>query len=76
MDITLIEEGYTNQPAPSAALDPKRASIELFLERVDSSKGLNDGILQGTLIELTAVSFAFTRRWREVLPKQRMIDVS
>jgi len=63
------------EPAPSRALDTSGSRVELFLKVVERAKRTNDSILQGTVVENTAVSTLLLRR-SQVLPEQTVIDVT
>jgi hypothetical protein len=43
---------------------------------VEGSKGLVDGLFEGSVAQNAAVTLVNSSRWREVLPEEGMIDVS
>lgn len=69
-------EKRTYKPAPARTLETCGGGVELLLEVVDGTEGLNDGLLEGTVVQDTAVSFALCRRGSKVLPEKRVIDVT
>ncbi len=62
----------THQPTPSATLDSGCFGIELLLECFDGAKIAFDESLEWSTLELSTL-FA---GWSQVLPEQRMVDVS
>ena len=66
---------FTHKPAPSTSLNRQRRSIELLLEVVNAAPRLVDRILERSRSDLPAIAALIGRR-REVLPEQRVVDVS
>lgn len=52
------------------------SGVELFLEVVKGAEGLDDGVLEGAILEDAAVALLLGRCGREVLPEKRVVDVS
>ena len=69
-------EVETNEPAPSASLDPSGDGVELGFERIDAAKGAFDGIFERAWLYDTAVALAFGSGTGKILPEERMIDVA
>ena len=66
----------THEPAPAGALDGRSGGVELLLEGVEGAPLLDDGLLEGTVTEGAAVALALGRGGREVLPEERVVDVT
>jgi hypothetical protein len=72
----LVFKQGTYQPAPSGTLDTCRGGIELLLERFERTEGLVNGILERTRLQGTTVTLPLAGGRREVLPEERVVDVS
>jgi hypothetical protein len=51
-----LEQHKTHQPTPSTALDRSSDGIELFLEVVNGTEGLDDFVPKRTVFQFTALS--------------------
>ena len=56
-------------------MDTSSGGIELLLEVVEATKSLIDGLLERSVNKLSAVAALLSRR-SEVLPEQRVVDVT
>ncbi len=66
----------TYEPAPARALDASSSRVELLLERFQRAPTLADGSLERAFLEHAAGAPALSRRGREVLPEERVVDVA
>lgn len=66
----------TYDPTPARALNTSGGSVELLLEGLNGTPLLLDSGLEGTVTEATAVALALRRSRSQVLPEERMVDVS
>lgn len=66
----------TYEPAPARSLDGSSSSIELLLHVLNTAKRLVDGLLQGSIAQKTAIALAHLGGGREVLPEERVVDVT
>jgi len=66
----------TYEPAPARALDASSSRVEFFLEVIHRTPALADGCLQRAILECAAVTLALSRRGREILPEERVVDVA
>ena len=66
----------TYEPTPARTLDASSGRVELFLQIIHRTPALADGFLQRAILNHTAVTLAFGRRGREVLPEERVVDVA
>lgn len=66
----------THDPAPPGALDARRSGVERLLEVLKGGEVLEDGSLEGPVVEHAAGALALGRRAREVLPEERVVDVA
>lgn len=64
--------GVEAEPAPTGALDGGDGSVEGGLEVVERTKITLDGLLEGTVLELSAALAGGS----EVLPEERVVDVT
>lgn len=64
--------GVESEPAPAGALDGGNGSVEAGLQVVERAKVTLDGLLEGTVVEL---STALLGRGK-VLPEERVVDVT
>lgn len=69
-------ERRTYDPAPTRALDTGGGGVELLLEVVEGAEGREDRRLEGSVLQDTAVTLALGGGGREVLPEERVVDVS
>jgi hypothetical protein len=56
-------------------LDAEGRGVEFLLKGVEATKVAVDGLLEGSVVENTTLA-ALVRRGREVLPEERVVDVS
>jgi len=66
----------TYDPAPTRALDPSSSRVELLLQDVQRTPALADGSLERAVLERAAVTLVLDSRRREVLPEERVVDVT
>lgn len=66
----------TYEPAPAGALDGSGGGVELLLEGIEGAPSLEDSLLERAFTESTAVALALGGGGREVLPEERMVDVT
>ena len=66
----------THKPSPARALDTESRGSELSLEVLERTEGLDDGILEWTVTEDTASALALGGGRREILPEERVVDMS
>lgn len=71
-NLELLRPGTIPKPAPAAALNASRCSIELLLERIDGAKVAFERGFQLSVLELAA---ALIGRG-EILPEERVIYVA
>ena len=58
-------------------MDAGGRGVELLDKVVDVAPLLDDGLAEGTVfIEFAAISLTLLRGWSQVLPEERVIDVS
>jgi hypothetical protein len=57
-------------------LNTSGGGVELLLERIERPKGLHDGIPEDTRLQGTTVTLALIGGRREVLPEERVVDVT
>jgi hypothetical protein len=76
MSMTSCRNGSTNEPTPTAALNSKRGGIKLLLEVFEAAKLLLDSSLERAGLESASASSALGRSRGEILPEQRVIDVT
>ena len=66
----------TYEPAPARALNTSSGSVELLNERLDGAPGVGDGSLQRTIVKSATVSSVLGGSGGEVLPEQRVVNVT
>ena len=57
-NLQLLRLKVVSEPAPARALDARSGGVELLLEVVEGAEALLDGLLEGTVLESTAVALA------------------
>jgi hypothetical protein len=72
----MTEVAITHEPAPAGSLNSGRSRVEFLLESLERSESLNDGVLEGSIVQNATVTFLLRSRRREVLPEKRVVDVS
>ena len=65
-------ERDTYEPTPATTLNSSSDGVHPLLEVLDAAEVSNQGLLQGTVRELSAILVG----WRKVLPEEGMIDVT
>lgn len=71
-----VHGSETYEPAPARTLNASCSRVEFFLQVIYRTPALADGSLQWAILENAAVTLAFGRRGREVLPEERVVDVA
>ena len=71
-----VHGSETYEPAPARTLNASSSRVEFFLQVIYRTPALADGSLQWAILENAAVTLAFGRRGREVLPEERVVDVA
>ena len=66
----------THKPAPARSLNSKRRLIELLLQIVEATKIAFNSLLERSILQNPACSFLHFSRRSEVLPEQRVVDMS
>ena len=66
----------TYEPAPARALNAGGSRIEFLRERFEGAPTLDDGRLERSIAEYTAIALALARGGREIFPKEGVVDVS
>jgi hypothetical protein len=64
------------EPSPAGSLDTQGSGVELLLEVIERAESLLDGLLERTVLEDTTVTLVSGSRGGEVLPEQRVVDVT
>lgn len=71
-----VAEVRTYKPAPSRTLDSSSGGIEILLERIERTKGLVNSILKRTRVQGATTTLTLAGGRCEVLPEERVVDVS
>jgi hypothetical protein len=66
----------TYDPAPTRALDGSSSRVEFLLQDIQRTPALADGSLERAVLEHAAITLALDSRPREVLPEERVVDVT
>lgn len=70
------DERDTYEPSPARALNAQSRGVELLLELVERAKLLLDRLCERGALREHAALAALLWRGREVLPEERVVDVS
>jgi hypothetical protein len=66
----------TYEPAPSGTLNTSGGGIELLLERIERPEALHNGVIKRTSLQGTTITLALAGGGRQVLPEERMVDMT
>jgi hypothetical protein len=57
-------------------LNTSGGGIELLLERIERPEALHNGVVKRTSLEGTTITLALAGGGRQVLPEERMVDMT
>lgn len=75
-DFETLGLGVVPQPSPTRSLDASSGSVELLLEVLEVTESSLNGGLERTVLEDTSLTLVRRGRGSEVLPKERVVDVT